>query len=224
MRESTRHCRWVDIRTEYGATATILYEYLMAQDVSIGTRLATGLFYAIKSETQDLGREAGKSDRNAYLNLFPVTNKKLLYEITYPRLTPAHFQAMHMALGNAALYANAMVITMGEIVSPEIVAEMTDYLVRLQGVDIALGMGRYLSSMILSIRTTRHDLNAGIIMRRLVGDRGTAGGHDMMAGARIDPASASASNFQLLEKSLTQRLLEELGIPPCAPRALIVPR
>jgi nanoRNase/pAp phosphatase (c-di-AMP/oligoRNAs hydrolase) len=223
IREASRKCRWVDIREEYGATATILYEYLVAQGVSIGTRLATALFYAIKSETQDLGRESGNADRNAYLNLFPLTNKKLLYEITHPRLPQAHFRALHTALKNAMIFANLLVISMGEIATPEVVAEMVDYLVRLKGVDIAMSMGRYHSALILSIRTTRHDLNAGELTRRLVAGQGTAGGHGMMAGARIDPVPASPADFQRLEESLTLRLLKELGLAPCAPRALIGP-
>ncbi|MRR57167.1 MAG: phosphoesterase [Deltaproteobacteria bacterium] len=223
IREASRRSRWVDIREEYGATATILYEYLVAQDVSIGTRLATALFYAIKSETQDLGREAGSADRNAYLNLFPLTNKKLLYEITHPRLPQAHFQAMHTALKNAVLFENLLVITMGEIATPEVVAEMVDYLVRLEGVDVAMSMGRYQNSLILSIRTTRHDLNAGELVRRLVAGQGAAGGHGMTAGAKIEPVPASPADFQRLEENLTQRLLEEMGVTPCAPRALIGP-
>ncbi len=221
IRESTRECKWVDIREEYGTTATILYEYLMAQDVSIGTKLATALFYAIKSETQDLGREAGKADRNAYLNLFPLTNKKLLYEITHPKLPQSHFLAIHKALKNAVIYANLLVITMGEITTPEVVSEMADYLVRLEGVDVAMSMGRYNNTLILSMRTTRHDLNAGEIMRKLVSGQGTAGGHGMTAGGRIDPASASPAALRCLEDSLTQKLLDDLGIPPCTPRALI---
>jgi nanoRNase/pAp phosphatase (c-di-AMP/oligoRNAs hydrolase) len=221
IRQASRECRWVDIRDNYGATATILYEYLKAQEVSMGTKLATALFYAIKSETQDLGREAGKADRIAYLSLFPLTNKTLLFEITHPRLNPAHFRAMYAALGNAVIYENVLVITMGEIISPEVVAEMVDYLVRLEGIEVAMSMGRNQGAMILSLRTTRHDLNAGELMMKLVAGQGCAGGHGMTAGGRIEPVSDSPVDFHRLEVSMTQRLLEELGVPPCAPRMLI---
>lgn len=221
IRQASRECRWVDIRDTYGTTATILYEYLKVQEVSMGTKLATALFYAIKSETQDLGREAGIADRNAYLGLFPLTNKMLLHEITLPRLTTAHFRAMHAALENAVIYENVLVITMGEIASPEVVAEMVDYLVRLEGIEVAMSMGRNHSAMTLSLRTTRHDLNAGELMMKLVAGQGCAGGHGMMAGGRIETASDSPVDFRRLEESLTQRLLEELGVSPCAPRMLI---
>lgn len=221
MRRACGECRWTDVREDYGTTATILYEYLKAQDVPIGTKLATALFYAIKSETQDLGREAGKADRNAYLSLFPITNKTLLYEITHPRLSPSHFRAMYAALENSVIYDSVLIISMGELISPEVVAEMADYLVRLEGIEVALSMGRDHDAMILSMRTMRHDLNAGELMKKLVAGQGTAGGHGMTAGGRIDKGLSSPLDFRRLEESMTQRLLEELGASACAPRALI---
>ncbi len=60
VKETSRKCRFVDIRPDYGVTATILFEYLQVEGIPIGTKLATALFYAIKSETQDLGREANR--------------------------------------------------------------------------------------------------------------------------------------------------------------------
>jgi nanoRNase/pAp phosphatase (c-di-AMP/oligoRNAs hydrolase) len=128
---------------------------------------------------------------------------------------------MHKALKHAVIYANLLVITMGEITAPEVVSEMADYLVRLEGVDVAMSMGQYNSALILSMRTIRHDLNAGEIMIKLVAGQGTAGGHGMTAGGRINPASASPAAFYCLEDGLTQQLLDDLGIPLCEGRSLI---
>lgn len=221
IREASRGCRWIDIRPDYGATATILYEYLKSQDISICTKLATALFYAIKSETQDLGREAGKADRDAYLTLFPLTNKTLLYQITHPRLSPGHFRALHRALDAAVIYSDLLVVTMGEIDSPEIVAEMADYLLRLEGIAVAMCMGWYQGAMILSLRTTRHDLNAGELMRKLVAGHGVAGGHGMTAGGRIDSVPESFCDVKCLEETLIHNLLEKLKVPLSEPRPLI---
>jgi nanoRNase/pAp phosphatase (c-di-AMP/oligoRNAs hydrolase) len=223
MRAATRECKWTDVRECYGATATILYEYLVASDIAIGTKLATALFYAIKSETQDLGREAGKEDRNAYLRLFPVTNKKLLYEITHPRLSFDHFRAIYTALGNARMFGSVLVISMGGVASPEILSEMADFLVRLEGIEAALSMGWHDNGISLSLRTNRHDLNAGDIMRKLVAGQGTAGGHGMTAGGRIEKGIVQAS-VEELEGRLTISLLNELGICQCEPCPLIVSR
>ena len=85
IKSQTQACRWVDVRPEYGASASILFEYLQAQEVKIATKLATILFYAIKSETEDLGRDWSKSDRDAYMKLMPLCNNRILHEITRPK-------------------------------------------------------------------------------------------------------------------------------------------
>ncbi len=50
-----------DIRTHYGATSTILTEYLSAAGLELRPRLATALLYGIKSDTQLLGRDTRRT-------------------------------------------------------------------------------------------------------------------------------------------------------------------
>lgn len=221
LRERTAECRWCDVRFDYGVTATILYEYLLVQDVSIGTKLATALFYAIKSETQDLGREANHPDKEAYLRLFPLSNKKLLYEITHPKLPIEYFMTVNSALDNTRIYDRVMVSNLQKIVFPEVVAEMADFLLRLEDIETVLCVGHYNDEMILSIRTVRHDLNAGEIIGRLVAGMGKAGGHGMMAGGKIDNVSPTRKSIHEVETILTVRLLAELGMGKVKPRRLI---
>jgi nanoRNase/pAp phosphatase (c-di-AMP/oligoRNAs hydrolase) len=224
MREATQKCRWVDIRDEYGVTATILYEYLVAQNINISTKLATALFYAIKSETQDLGREANRPDRDAYLRLFPVANKRLLYEITHPKLPIEHFLTIHSGLENTTIYGKLLVVNLMAICFPEGVAEMADYLIRLEGIETVLSMGHYNDEVILSIRTTSTLLNAGEVIKRLVSGRGAAGGHGMMAGGKLDNVLFDPATLKEIEGFLTRGLLLELSIGDAIPGRLIESR
>jgi len=207
--EISKKSKWVDIREDYGVTATIIYEYLVAQNVNIGTKLATALFYAIKSETQDLGREANRPDRDAYLRLFPVTNKKLLYEITHPKLPVEHFQSIRNAINNARIYGKVMIVNLMSISYPETVAELADFLVRLEGIETILVLGHYNNEVILSMRTISHELNVGEIIKRLVSGKGTAGGHGMTAGGKLENVPFDLSILKEIEKFLTNRLLSE---------------
>jgi nanoRNase/pAp phosphatase (c-di-AMP/oligoRNAs hydrolase) len=221
LREASKKCRWLDIRDDYGVTATILYEYLVAQNIHIGTKLATALFYAIKSETQDLGREANLPDRDAYFRLFPVANKRLLYGITHPKLPAEHFRTMHRGVENSKIYGKLLVVNLQAICFPEVVSEIADYLIRLEGIETVLGMGHYNDEVILSIRTSNTLLNAGEVIRRLVAGRGTAGGHGMMAGGKLDNVPFDPVALKEVEDFLTQRLLAELSIGDVIPCRLI---
>ncbi len=220
IREQRLPIKWVDIREDYGVTATILYEYLVSQGVYIGTKLATALFYAIKSETQDLGREANKPDRDAYLKLFPLSNKKLLYEISHPKLPKEHFLTIHKAITNSKIYGDVLVANLMAICYPEVVAEIADFLIRLEGIKIVLSMGHYNDEVIISMRTTSHDINAGEITKRLVNGMGTAGGHGMTAGGKLDHVRFDMIALQDIEDLLTKKLLEELGVNFLAPKKL----
>ncbi|MBW6510750.1 MAG: DHH family phosphoesterase [Desulfuromonadaceae bacterium] len=205
-------CRWQDIREDYGACATILYEYLLASKVYIGTKLATILFYAIKTETQDLGREWSPSDRAAYLNLLHLANNQILYRITHPSLPRSYFHLFHRALDKAQLYNSLLTCNLGQINNPDIVAEMADFLLRVEGVDSVLAMGRYQHEGILSLRVASYDLYAGRLMRRTIDGYGSGGGHGMTAGGQIKHLADDVNLDELLEL-FAKRLLEILERP-----------
>jgi len=206
-------CRWTDVRENYGASATILLEYLLAQEVSFGTKLATMLFYAIKSETQDLGRDWIKADRDAYLHLLPLVNNRILRKITHPKVPRRYIQSYNRAIENSRLYDDLLVFNLYQIDNPDIVAEMADFLLRVEGVSVVLGMGHYQDEEIISLRTDQENLFAGEIIRRVLQDLGTAGGHHMTAGGQIKQLKGDPAIQKELEDMLTRRLLAILERP-----------
>lgn len=204
---------WVDIRTHYGASATILYEYLCQQGVSLNTKLATSLFYAIKSETQDLGREWSKADREAYLKLLPLSNNRILFNIIHPEVPRDYFSAFSKAIENSLIYGPVLVFNLRRIVNPDLVAELADFLLRQQGVRYVLGMGWYEGMQILSMRSLDADAKLGQAIQQMVEGLGTAGGHGMVAGGQIREMSEDETAQKELERLLTRRLFKALGLP-----------
>ena len=71
LRKATLAARFVDVRPRYGATATILAEYLEESGLEPPPGLATAMVYAIRSETQEFGREAAGPDHAAFDRLLP---------------------------------------------------------------------------------------------------------------------------------------------------------
>jgi nanoRNase/pAp phosphatase (c-di-AMP/oligoRNAs hydrolase) len=211
IREQTKSCRWIDIRENYGSSATILFEYLVAQNISFGTRLATIIYYAIKSETQELGRDWCPADREAYLSLFPMVNNHILFEITHPKVPRSYFFSFNKALENAWIYDDLLIFNLFTINNPDMVAEMADFLLRMEGVSMVFGMGFYSEKEIVSLRTLRKEGGAGQLIRELMKDIGTAGGHGMVAGGQVFPMDGELSSQRKLQATLTERLLSLLG-------------
>ncbi len=204
--------QWLDVRENYGAAATILYEYLTHQDVSINTRLATILFYAIKSETQDLGREWSRADRDAYLKLLPLSNNRILFDIIHPQVGSDYFCAFRTAIENAHIYGEVLVFNIYKVENPDLVSELADFLLRQQGVNYVLGMGWFEGTEILSMRSLCPDAKLGQVIQKMVSGLGSAGGHGMVAGGQVRPMSADPAKQRELETLLTGRLFSALGM------------
>ncbi len=213
IRPLTEDSPFVDIRELYGASATILFEYLKTCEISINTKLATILYYAIKSETQDLGREWSRADREAYLYLLPLANNRILYDITRPQVPASYFTAFSRALENTRLYGNVLVFNLFDIDHPDIVAELADFLLRWEGVEHVLGMGQHQGMEVLSFRTSNTDTRADRVIRDVLQDMGTSGGHGMMAGGQIHRCERDREEQLSLERLLTRRLLKTLDVP-----------
>jgi nanoRNase/pAp phosphatase (c-di-AMP/oligoRNAs hydrolase) len=211
---STEGIPFADMRDGYGATSTILTEYLMDIRLRPDTKIATALFYGIMAETQDLGREASDPDMAATHFLYPHTNKRRLAKIENARVPREYFGAFRQAIQSAMIYERAIVSVLGLIRYPDMVAEMADFLLRLDEVDWAAAIGKYEDFLYVSLRTTNRDVNAGEILQRVLGSD-HAGGHDMIAGGRI--ALPRGADWEEVAARLRGRLVAAVGMAQAKP-------
>jgi nanoRNase/pAp phosphatase (c-di-AMP/oligoRNAs hydrolase) len=179
---------FLDLREEYGATSTILTEYLEEAHVDLESKIATALFYGINAETQDLGREATPRDVAACQFLYPYTNKRRLAKIENARVPREYFKVFRDAIEEATLYDKVVISVLHEVQYPDMVAEVADFLLRLDESEWSMAIGFYKHSLYVSLRTTVRDVNAGEILQKVLGSS-SAGGHDMIAGGRISVAT-----------------------------------
>src|SRR5436305_2156569 len=98
LRQATRLGPFHDVRPKYGATATILAEYLLASGVRSTHAIATALIYALRTETNDFAREFTGPDTAIYDRFFPQADHRLPARIQTRRLPLAYFSNLHDAL------------------------------------------------------------------------------------------------------------------------------
>lgn len=206
MRKATAAVPHADIRIDYGATATIVGEHLLASGLDITRRSATALVYAIRSETQDFLRESAGPDKRLYDRLFPLVDKRALAKIQTPRLPLSYFRNLHDALENLEGVDTLVISHLREVEQPDIIPEVADLLLRLEGKTWSLCTGLYGERVYMSVRTTNPRANAGRLVRRILGRRGKGGGHGMLAGGWLAfPNSAAKSGPKTPEE--LQRLV-----------------
>ncbi|GJM43762.1 MAG: DHH family phosphoesterase [Gemmatimonadota bacterium] len=182
VRRETRQVQFYDVRTRFGATATMMYEYLKAARFRLDPDLATALFYGIRAETQALTREAGTADRAAYVALLPQVAFRKIYDIEYAGVPREYFGQMGTALARTTLFGDVAFTWLGEIPNPDFCAEFCDMILRLETTRWALCVGHKDGLLYLSLRTRERSGHAGRTIARVVGREGKAGGHGMMAG------------------------------------------
>jgi nanoRNase/pAp phosphatase (c-di-AMP/oligoRNAs hydrolase) len=210
-RPASGRAPWCDIQPDKGATSTMVFGYLRERHVPIDAALATALFFALRTETRDLGRESTEAERRAYLELVPLVDHELIYRMTHPKVPREHFAALDRALRSAQTFGDLVAVNLGSLGYPDLVAEIADLLLSYEGARYVLCMGQYDGSAYLSLRTEAKDGRAGSTMRHVVNTDGAAGGHGTMAGARLFAPVTSDQNLQATFLVMVQRLREVLG-------------
>jgi len=211
---------FLDLRDEYGATSTILTEYVREARVELESKLATALFYGISAETQDLGREATPADIAAAQFLYPYTNKRRLAKIENARVPRVYFRAFHEAIERAVIYNRVVVSILPQVQYPDMVAEVADFLLRLDEVEWACAIGGFGDNLHVSLRTTERDVSAGDVLQRVLGNE-SAGGHDMTAGGRVALDSRGPDAAVQAAAAVRDRLLALLDAATAPPHALV---
>ncbi len=205
---------FIYIRTRYGATSTILTRTLLELRAPIPTRLASALAYGISSETQNLGREAAPSDIVAYRALLPFCDMRLLGRLQHPRRSPGFFQTIGRAIHHAFVSRRLIGVHLGIVETPDLVSQVADFLMAYDGMRWAICTGRHAGVCHVSLRTTNPDAEAGELLARVIQQAGRAGGHGMIAGGAVMVGQdASSSAWRRVERSLVQRLCQQLQYP-----------
>jgi nanoRNase/pAp phosphatase (c-di-AMP/oligoRNAs hydrolase) len=196
-----------DIRPNYGATSTILLEYLLCTGSSIGTRLGTALLYGIKSDTFALSREVNEWDVQAFSYLYQLANQNLMRRIERPELPPAALDALSVALKNRRVIDRVAFVNLGRVERDDLIPQMADFSLSFEGIEWAFVSGVYENNYIISVRNVGYVRSAGRVLKEAFGAIGSAGGHASMAKAIIPLGTQS---IRQMDKKVQQKFLHAL--------------
>lgn len=221
LRDESRSAPFADVGGDFGATSTMLVEYLRAAKLEPSVEVATALFYGIKADTRDLGRQTTPVDVDSYLWLFPRVDKGLLGRIEHPELPARYFRLYHNAIERAKVYGDAVVTDMGDVYSPDMVAEVAERHMFIEDMKWSLAYGSYRNQLYFSLRVKDRRMNAGRLIREVCEDEGgSSGGHGSMAGARL-PLSGTRAQRQAHKRALVKAFLERFGVAQEKPVPLL---
>ncbi len=200
--------RFVDIKEDYGATSTILVEYLRAAGIKPSPRLATALFYGIKTDTDDFVRDSTPHDIDAFKYLYQYVNAGIIKKIESSEITKKTLSSYRTAIDRLIFIKDMVFIHMGKVDNPDTLVIMADFFLKMSETTWSVVSGIYGRKLIIIIRNAGFRLDAGKAAQRLFGPYGSAGGHKSAARAEInlDEISREVNG----EKETHQFILDKL--------------
>jgi nanoRNase/pAp phosphatase (c-di-AMP/oligoRNAs hydrolase) len=227
--------RFVDLRNDVGATATIFVEYLqelapLDPDSEDDRRLATALMHGLATDTDDF-QIARAADFRAAAQIAEVLDRDLLADLSRRLIAPSAMDVIARALSALVVRRNFAMAGVGFIPEGErdTIAQAADFLIRREDIDTVVVYGvvgdRYIEG---SLRTHSPSVDPAAWLEQAFGhdDKGRAygGGRRDKGGFRIPIGFLGRSTdrqqlWTLVEHAARSALLKMVGDEPAVEAA-----
>jgi nanoRNase/pAp phosphatase (c-di-AMP/oligoRNAs hydrolase) len=212
---------FVDLRSDVGATSTLLAEHVQRLGIELTEDVATGLLYGIRVDTKDFSREVSTADFEAASYLLPHADTATLDRVESPSVSADTFETMARAIRNRRVEGTVLASCVGKLADRDALAQAADQLLNMEDVTTTLVYGFRNGTVFVSARARGTDVDLGETMRTAFGQIGSAGGHADMAGAQIPlgllgevEAEEEASLTTVVSEVITDRFFETIQSVP----------
>jgi nanoRNase/pAp phosphatase (c-di-AMP/oligoRNAs hydrolase) len=188
-----------DIRPKYGATASILVEYLRAAKIKPSAKLATALYYAIKSDTSNFERQTRIEDLTAFQYVFRFSNTALAYRIEQAEMRVDFLPYFKLAIEQRRFRKGRAYVHLNRVGHPDICVQIADFFLRVDTVNWSIVSGLHKATLVIILRNDGIRKNAGTVAKECFGQWGSAGGHKSAARAEI-PVEALAQTVDVNDR------------------------
>ncbi|MBA3845873.1 MAG: DHH family phosphoesterase [Planctomycetes bacterium] len=176
---------YLDLRPLYGATSTILTEYLVEANIAINRRLATALLYGLASDTDDLQRHASGADIKAYDALLPRADRTFLARLTKSQVPMAMLDWIAWGISHRVVFDDLIVIHFGVVPTPDVMVQSADLALLTAGITWVVCAGVHDDRLTVIFRGDGHRQDVGKRAASAFAKIGSAGGHKTMGRAEI---------------------------------------
>jgi nanoRNase/pAp phosphatase (c-di-AMP/oligoRNAs hydrolase) len=183
--ESGVKAAYTDIRPKYGATATIMTEYLRAARIKPSAKLASALLHAIKTDTSNFERQTLIEDLKAFQYLFRHANTQFARRIEQTDLRIDFLKYFKIALSGMRLRGRRVFAHLGPVVHADVCVLIADFFMRIASIDWSIVSGICEDKLVVVVRNDGIRKNAGELVKKSFGHLGSAGGHKGMSRAEI---------------------------------------
>ena len=176
---------FIDVRPSYGATASMMVEYLRAANIKPSTALATALFYGIKTDTQNFQRESLPADGASFRYLFNIANLNLVRKFELSSLRRSELKYFRAAFTVLKYSKGKAFAHLGQVSTPDVLVIIADFFNYVSGYDWVLISGISGDKLVVIFRCDGYRKHAGKLAQKMFAQYGSAGGHREAARAEV---------------------------------------
>lgn len=196
---------FTDVRTDYGACASIVVEYFRDVDATpvppdqhaseagarrtVSTETSTGLLYGILADTSHLTVGASTADFEAAGYLRPGVDEDLLDRIANPAVDAEVLDVKARAIAGRQVNGSFAVADVGAITNADAIPQAADELILLEGITAVVVWGEREGTLHLSGRSRDDRVHMGKTLEMALEEipNASGGGHARMGGGQIPP-------------------------------------
>ncbi|NEU57535.1 bifunctional oligoribonuclease/PAP phosphatase NrnA [Halorussus sp. MSC15.2] len=199
---------FTDQRTDYGACATIVAEYLEdvggtpvgpdedeenADGFVVPSAVSTGLLYGVQSDTKHLTSGCTEAEFSAAAYLYEGVDEDLLDRIANPQVSAEVLEVKAQAISGRDVRGSFAVSDVGRINNADAIPQAADELLQLEGVTAVVVFGRRDDMVHLSGRSRDDRVHMGKALESVADDipGASAGGHARMGGGQVPVEGAA---------------------------------
>ncbi len=175
-----------EIRSDVGATSTMMTKHMLNLDIKISPLLAAALLFGIKVDTNGYTKNMSPADYRAMTYLSVLADKDLL-NIIHQRapIYSETLDAMGRAIMNRKVEKNVLTAFSGSISHPDDLSQIADTLLKERDILTVLVYGIKDDKIHMSARSEDLTVNVGKIMEKAYSNVGEGGGHAHAAGGIV---------------------------------------
>ena len=178
---------FADVRPEYGATATIVYEYYRLLDLEMPRNVATALMVGLNIDTANLTRGFCSADIHSFAYFNEHSKLDIVNRICRNEIELKELQLFEHAMGLVQIELGVATVFMTVDCPKNMLGILSDFLLKVNEIDVVIVAVESNENIQISLRSECPKTNVGLVAREILNDRGRGfgGGHSHMAGGII---------------------------------------
>ena len=202
---------YTDVRPHCGSTSTIFTHYFRRLGLPLSRRLATALYYGLKTDTQSLQRTASDDDLSAFRILRETADLYLIRKVELSRFDAGMLDEFARALARKRIVGDTLFVALDAVPNTDALVHIADFFMQVDSISWVVVAGRTNGTVVVVFRSDGWQKDAGKVAAQAFGDIGSAGGHRTMARAEIPVAALTAQGLGATTEELEAFLMSRLS-------------